>query len=139
MWLFWSKQENIILQEYSKNPVRNMELKDFTIQYHEWNFICWDDITVFLKIDWDKIVDYWYTGNLSTVSLASAWFLSEFLFDVTLDDILTWNYEFLSWQWFEVSTKRKRASVLPILALRNAIHQYLSDWKTDDFDDLIEE
>jgi hypothetical protein len=28
--------------------------------------------------------------------LASAGFLSEFLFDVTLDDILTWNYEFLS-------------------------------------------
>lgn len=139
MWLFWSKQENIILQEYSKNPVRNNELKDFTIQYHEWNFICWDDITVFLKIDWNKIVDYWYTWNLSTVSLASAWFLSEFLFDVSINDILNWNYDFLSGQWFEVSTKRKRASVLPILALRNAIHQYLSDWKIDDFDDLIEE
>jgi hypothetical protein len=65
--------------------------------------------------------------------------LSEFLFDVTLDDILAWNYEFLSEKWFEVSTKRKRASVLPILALRNAIHQYVSDWKTDDFDDLIDE
>ena len=139
MWLFGSKQENMILQEYSKNPVYNNELKDFTIQYHEWNFICWDDITVFLKIDWDKIVDYWYTWNLSTVSLASAGFLSEFLFDVILDDILTWNYEFLSEKWFEVSTKRKRASVLPILALRNAIHQYVSDWKTDDFDDLIDE
>mgnify|MGYP002525909067 CR=1 FL=1 len=139
MWLFWSKQENIILQEYSKNPVYNNELKDFTIQYHEWNFICWDDITVFLKIDGDKITDYWYTGNLSTVSLASAWYLSEFLFDVTLNDILAWNYEFLVGNWFEVSTKRKRASVLPILALRNAIHQYLADWKTDDFDDLIDE
>jgi NifU-like protein involved in Fe-S cluster formation len=139
MWLFWSKQENMILQEYSKNPVCNIELKDFTIQYHEWNFICWDDITVFLKIEWDKVIDYGYTGNLSTVSLASAGFLSEFLFDVTLNDILWWNYEFLSDKGFEVSTKRKRASVLPILALRNAIHQYLSDWKTDDFDDLIDE
>ncbi len=139
MWLFWAKQENMIIQEYSKNPVYNVELKDFTIQYHEWNFICGDDVTVFLKIDWNKIVDYGYTGNLSTVSLASAGFLSEFLFDVTLDDILTWNYEFLSGKWFDVSTKRKRASVLPILALRNAIHQYLSDWKTDDFDDLIDE
>jgi len=139
MWLFWSKQENMILQEYSKNPVCNIELKDFTIQYHEWNFICWDDITVFLKIDWDKIVDYWYIWNLSTVSLASAGFLSEFLFEVTLNDILWWNYEFLVSNWFEVSTKRKRASVLPILALRNAIHQYLADWKTDDFDDLIDE
>ncbi|MBQ2599967.1 hypothetical protein II582_00935 [bacterium] len=53
--------------------------------------------------------------------------MSEFLFDVKLDDILLWNYEFLSNKGFEVSTKRKRASVLPILALRNAIHQYVSD------------
>ena len=139
MWLFSAKQENMILQEYSKTPVRNVELDDYTIKYHEWNFICWDDITVFLKIDWNKIVDYWYNWNLSTVSLASAWFLSEFLFDVTLNDILSRNYDFLVEKWLEVSTKRKRASVLPILALRNAIHQYFADWKVDDFDDLIDE
>ena len=139
MWLFWNSSDNIILQEYSKNPVNNNELKDFTIKYHEWNFICWDDITVFLKIDWDKIVDYWYTWNLSTVSLASAWFLWEFIPENTIMDILSWDYNFISWKGLEVSNKRKRASVLPILALRNAIHQYLWDWKTDDFDDLIDD
>jgi len=39
----------------------------------------------------------------------------------------------------EVSNKRKRAAILPILAVRNAIHEYLDDKKVDDFDDLIEE
>ena len=139
MWLFWAKQENVILQEYSKTPVYNVELKDYTIKYHEWNFICWDDITVFLKIEWNKIINYGYNWNLSTVSLASAWFLSEFLFDTSIQDILSRNYDFLASKDFQVSAKRKRASVLPILALRNAIHQYLADWKTDDFDDLIDE
>ena len=134
-----SEISDSIITEYNKNPVNFYEMKDFDISHHEWNFICWDDITVFLKIDCNKIIDYWYTWNLSTVSLASAGFLSEFLFNVTLNDILLWDYEFLFEKWFEVSTKRKRASVLPILALRNAIHQYLADWKTDDFDDLIEE
>jgi hypothetical protein len=28
---------------------------------------------------------------------------------------------------------------LPILAVRNAIHNYLGDWITDDFDDLLDD
>lgn len=139
MWLFSSSEQNLLLQEYSKNPVRNYPMDTYTIKYHEWNFICWDDINVYLKIEDDKIVDYSYDGNLSNVSLASAWFLSEFVLGVNINDIFLWNYDFIKDKWFEVSNKRKRASVLPILALRNAIHQYLADWKTDDFDDLIEE
>jgi len=40
MWLFWS-EKNMIINEYSKNPLNNFEMEDFTVQYHEWNFICW--------------------------------------------------------------------------------------------------
>jgi hypothetical protein len=39
---------------------------------------------------------------------------------------------------FEVSTRRKRAAVIAILATRNAIHTHLKDNKTDTFDDLID-
>jgi len=38
-----------------------------------------------------------------------------------------------------VSNKRKRAATLPLLAARNAIHQYLNDSVVDDFDDLIDD
>jgi len=40
---------------------------------------------------------------------------------------------------FEVSPRRKRAAVIAILAIRNAIHIYLKDSKNDIFDDLIED
>ena len=48
MWLIWT-EKNIIISEYSKKPLNNFEMEDFTVKYHEWNFICWDDITVFWK------------------------------------------------------------------------------------------
>lgn len=139
MWLFSSDEKNMILQEYSKNPVRNYPMENYTIKYHEGNFICWDDINVYLLIKDDKIEDYSYDGNLSNVSRASAWFLSEFVIGLDINDLLSWDYDFLAKKWLDVSTKRKRAASLPILALRNAIHQYIADWKTDDFDDLIDE
>jgi hypothetical protein len=37
----------------------------------------------------------------------------------------------------EVSERRKKASVLALLATRNAIHKYLKDGVEDDFDDVI--
>lgn len=129
----------MILQEYSKNPVKNYQMDNYTIKYHEWNFICWDDINVYLLLQWDKIVDYSYDWNLSNVSLAMAGFLSEFLIWISIKQTLLRNYEFLSEQGVEVSNKRKRAAVLPILAVRNAVHTYLWDWKVDDFDDVLDE
>ena len=138
MWLFWS-EKNMIINEYSKNPLNNFEMEDFTVQYHEWNFICWDDITVFLKIEDEKIKLFSYTWNLSIVSLASASFISEFIIDSDIHEVLKRNYDFISDKGLEVSNRRKRAVVLPILAVRNAIHNYLGDWITDDFDDLLDD
>jgi NifU-like protein involved in Fe-S cluster formation len=129
----------MILKEYSKNPVRNIEMKDYTVKYHEWNFICGDDITIFLLLENNLIKDYSYIWETSTVSLAAAWFLSEFLIWENVDTVLSWGYNIMSEKWFWVSNKRKRAAVLALLAVRNAVHKYLNDDKIDDFDDLIED
>ncbi len=137
MWLFGG-EKNMILQEYSKNPIKNMEMKDYTVKYHEWNFICGDDITIYLLLDGKKIKDYSYTGDTSTVSLAAAWFLSEFLIWSNIDNVLSWTYDIMEEKWFWVSNKRKRAAVLALLAVRNAIHTYINDEIVDDFDDLID-
>ena len=137
MWLIWT-EKNIIISEYSKKPLNNFEMEDFTVKYHEWNFICWDDITVFLKIENEKIKSFSYTWNLSIVSLASASFISEFVINSDINEILKRDYDFVSNKGLEVSNRRKRAVVLPVLAIRNAIDQYLDDWISDDFDDLLD-
>jgi hypothetical protein len=40
---------------------------------------------------------------------------------------------------FEVSPRRKRAAVIAIMAVRNAIHAYLKDEIIDVFDDLMDD
>ncbi len=133
-----AEETNVLIQEYSKNPLCNTVMEDPTVSFHEWNFICGDEITVYLKIaDW-KISEYSYAWNTSTITSAAASFLSEFIVGASLDEILTWNYETMLSKWFEVSNRRKRAAVIAILASRNGTHQYLWDGKEDVFDDLID-
>ncbi len=133
-----SEENNILMQEYSKNPINNFKMQDFTIKQHEGNFICWDDITVYLKIDNNTIKNYSFDGNCSTITTASASLLAELVIDKHLEEILSWWYKFLNEHWLEVSNKRKRAAVIALLATRNAIHTYLNQEKQDTFDELID-
>lgn len=133
-----STESELLIKEYSKNPINNFKMKDATIHQHEGNFICWDDIIVYLKIEGDKIKEYSFDGNCSAITTAGASYLSELIIDKNIQDILTRNYQTMLDNWFEVSPRRKRAAVIAILATRNAIHNHLKDGKIDTFDDLIE-
>jgi nitrogen fixation NifU-like protein len=74
-----SEEHSLLIQEYSKNPLQNFALSTYTIKQHEGNFICGDDITVYLVIENDKIAEYSFDGNCSTITTAAASFLSEFI------------------------------------------------------------
>ncbi len=131
-------ETEMLVKEYSKNPLCNYEMQDANVSRHEGNFICGDDITVYLKIQDDKISAFSYDGNPSTVSLAAASFLSEFLIGASLDEILTRNYETFVEQGFEVSPRRRRAAIIALLGVRNAIHKYRNDGIEEDFDELLD-
>mgnify|MGYP001806219582 CR=1 FL=1 len=133
-----SEENNILIQEYSKNPINNFHMQDFTIKQHEGNFICWDDITIYLKIDNDTIKDYSFDWNCSTITTAAASLLAELIIWKKTEEILNRWYSFLNQNWLEVSKKRKRAAVIALLAARNAIHEYNKEEKRDSFDDLID-
>ena len=134
-----SEEQNIMIQEYAKNPLQNFAMKDYTIKQHEGNFICWDDIIVYISIKDNKIENYSFDGNCSNITTAAASFLSEFIIGTPIEDILYRNYQTMIDRWFEVSPRRKRAAVIAILATRNAIHTYLKDNKEDTFDDILED
>jgi hypothetical protein len=70
--------------------------------------------------------------------LAAASFLSEFIIWEDLDTVLTWNYQTFVERGFEVSPRRKRAAVIALLWVKNAIYKYRWEEKTDDFEDLID-
>lgn len=134
-----SSQSELLVKEYAKNPINNFKMGDCTIQGHEGNFICGDDITVYLKIHGDKVDAYSFDGNCSNITTAAASFLSELIIRADIQDILTWTYKDILKHGFEVSPRRKRAAVIALLAARNALHTYLKDGKQDTFDTLLDE
>lgn len=134
-----TEEQSLLIKEYAKNPIQNFRLKSYTHKQHEGNFICGDDITVYLVIEKNKIKDYSFDGNCSTITTAAASFLAEFIKWQDIHDILTRNYQTMEEKGFEVSPRRRRAAVIAIMAVRNAIHNHLQDGKQDTFDDILEE
>jgi len=134
-----SEEQNLMIQEYAKNPLQNFAMKEYTMKQHEGNFICGDEIMVYIMIKDNKITEYSFDGNCSNITTAAASFLSEFIIETSIEEILHWNYETMVDHGFEVSPRRKRAGVIAILATRNAIHKYMNDGKNDTFDDIIDD
>lgn len=125
--------------EYAKNPPNRGILENPTIKYFEENRSCGDSLTVFLKIDMlGKIADFSFTGNTAIVTTACVSILGEVIIGMSIDEILTMNYDTIREMiGFDVSPRRKSASVLGLLAIRNAIHEYQDDGQKDDFSDVI--
>ena len=49
---------NEVITYYSKNPPNKMALENFDVKFSEENRSCSDDITVYLKIDDNKVSDW---------------------------------------------------------------------------------
>ena len=130
---------NALIVEYNKNPVNNYEMKDCSISHHEWNFICGDDITIYLKIENNKVIEFSFDWNPGPVSMASCSLLAEIMPWKTLDEIMTRWYETLANEWLDVLPKRRRAVIIGLLWTRNAIHKRRKDKKPNSDEILIEE
>lgn len=128
--------ENIIY--YSKNHPNKKILDDYDITHAEDNRTCWDDLNVYLKIVDNKIKDWSFTGDTAIITTACASMYWESIVGMDLKDVLKLDYQYIE-DLIEqpITDRRKQASVLALLSTRNAIHNYLKDWKQDSFDDVI--
>ncbi|MDD2891665.1 MAG: iron-sulfur cluster assembly scaffold protein [Candidatus Gracilibacteria bacterium] len=128
-----------IFLEYAKNPPNKGILEDATIKHFEENRNCGDALTVFLKLDdTGMIEDFSFEGNTAIVTTACTSIFGESIIGMNISDILTMNFETVREMiGFQVSSRRKQASVLGLLATRNAIHIYLGDGIVDDFSDVL--
>lgn len=127
-----------IITEYAQNPTNKFEMKDANISYKEESRSCWDNITIYLKIDSWEILDYSFSWDTSIVTTASASIFWEGIIGKKIEAILELNYEYMLELIWEVSPRRKQVANLALLATRNAIHTYLKDWRVDDFSDVME-
>ena len=126
-----------LVQAYYQNPVNNRTMNDATISRHEGNELCGDDLTVYLKIENNVITDWSYDGMPSMITQAAASFFSELIRGKTLDEVFWMSEQTMKENDFIVSPRRRRASVIAILATRNAVHEYLKDGKVENFEHLL--
>lgn len=130
---------NELVSYYYKNPINNFEMSDYTIKEHQGNSLCGDDIIVFLKIENQTVKQLSFTGNTSLITKAAASFLAELIENKSFKEIFSWSYQTFIDLGFEVSSRRKRAAVITLLATRNALYRHLGNTKKETFEDLLED
>ena len=127
-----------LIIEYSKNPSNKGMLENATIRYREHNRVCADVVEVFLIIENDELRQFMFDGYMSIVATACVSITGELLEGWKLDDILKLNEGFIHENiGTDISPRRRYASLIGILAIKNAIHEFLQDGKKEDFSDIV--
>lgn len=70
-----------------EHPHNKGELKNPSISVHENNPLCGDDLTIYLKINKNRVEDIKFNGSGCAISMASASMLTDFVKGKSLDDI----------------------------------------------------
>jgi len=127
-----------LIIEYSKNPSNKGILENATIRYREHNRVCADVVEVFLIIENDELRQFMFDGYMSIVATACVSITGELLEGWKLDDILKLNEGFIHENiGTDISPRRRYASLIGILAIKNAIHEFLQDGKKEDFSYIV--
>ena len=126
-----------LIIEYSGNPHNKKILENATIRYRESNRICADVVEVFLILEDGKLTTFAFDGYMSIVATACTAIVWEILEGWEMDEILKLNESFIHENiGTDISPRRRYASLIGLLAIKNAIHEYTKDGTTEDFSDI---
>ena len=129
---------NALIIEYSNNPSNKYIMEDADIRYREHNRVCADVIEVFAKFRDNKILDFSFDGYMSIVATACTAITWESLIGTDIDEVLTYDESYITSIIGEgISPRRKNASLIGLLAMKNAIHEWKKDGVKEDFSDII--
>lgn len=127
-----------LIIEYSQNPSNKRIMEDADIRYRESNRVCADVVEVFLWFNGDTLVRFSFDGYMSIVATACVAITGELLEWWKCDDILTLDESFIHENiGSDISPRRRFASLIGLLAIKNAIHEYRQDGKKEDFSDIV--
>ena len=156
-------ETSLIIQAYSRDPIHQYEMEDFTVQQEQKNSVCGDMIVIYLKIneiddqkttdhrpqttepnlvgkyDGKKyiIAEYSHAWAPQIFTIAAASLLAEEIEGKDIEEVLIRDYAYMKGLWFDVSPRRKRSAVSALLAVRNAIHIWKNDAVVDGYEDLL--
>lgn len=122
---------------YSRDIPNKYIMENPTLRYREVNRVCSDVVEVFLKIDNNILTEFSFDGYMSVTATACVAITGELLTDTDIDSILTLNESFIHENiGTDISPRRRYASIIGLLAIKNAIHVYKHDGITEDFSDI---
>ncbi len=127
----------MLLQAYSKDPIAKYHMNDADFSYIQANSVCGDELTVYLRLDWEVIKERSREGPAQMQTTAAASMLGEVIQWEKVSTVLTRDYAFIKNLWLQLSPRRRRSWVTALLATRNALHQFFADGIFEDFWDLL--
>ncbi len=129
---------NETIMAYARDPVNRYAMENPTVVHTEENRSCGDTVTVYLSIRPDHTIgEFSFDGRTAIFTTASVSMLGERLIDVSIENILSMTFEDVRLFIGDITPRRRQASTLGLLAVRNAIHKYLGDSRTDDWSDIF--
>ena len=132
------QQETI--QYYARNPKNKGVLQNADISYEEMNRLCGDDVSVFVKVSDNCVLDWSFDWNASMITIACSSIFWEMVIGMKIDEILKLRQsDIIEMTWIEVSPRRKRAQVIGLLATQNALLQLQWSEEVRDFSDVLDE
>ncbi|MCL5238962.1 MAG: iron-sulfur cluster assembly scaffold protein [Candidatus Marsarchaeota archaeon] len=109
-----------LIQNY-EHPSNKHVIEDASTSMHEENVSCGDVITVYLKLDGDKIQDVSFDGNGCVISIGSASMLTDELKGKTLAQLEKMQYkDLLSIIGIDPGPVRMHCATLSLRALKKA-------------------
>ena len=113
-----------ILDHY-KNPRNSGVLINPTFSHKEFNPLCGDEITFYVKLDHDSIQSVSFQGKGCAISQATASLLSQTLEGKTLSEIKSFQREeVLEILGIPIGPVRVKCAMLSLVTLKNGISKY---------------
>lgn len=126
-----------LIAAYAHDTPNKYRMHNPSIWYRESNRVCSDVVEVFLRIEQDILQEFSFDGYMSITATACVAITGEILTGYTLNEILTLNEAFIHQHiGTDISPRRRYASLIGLLAIKNAIHTYKNDGISEDFSDL---
>jgi nitrogen fixation protein NifU and related proteins len=111
--------------EHYENPHNYGELTGAVVTRKGGQPGCGDVVTIYLKMDGDRIADISYTGEGCTISQAATSILTDEVKGKSIDEVERLDYHAISdWVGEEVVQTRPRCATLGLDTLKAALQEY---------------
>ena len=126
-----------LIMAYSRDVPNKYIMENPTLRYREVNRVCSVVVEVFLRIENGILTEFSFDGYMSITATACVAITGELLLEHNIDEILTLNEKFVHENiGNDISPRRRLASLIGLLAIKNAIHIYKNDGIREDFSDI---